>query len=279
MAKGPWIGSELAATGLTKGNAMAQSTSPDPPKEFGSLLCHDDGSGAMLGLLILAALGLGLVIGAVFAFLGARPILGGVILILGLLLLVLVVRAVARGSTRTWFYENGVVQEAAKNVRMLAYRDVAQVGYGAWFQANSDVTYLNIDLRPCSGGPDLKFSAGKSSKDKATPTRMSENQVHQIGAMLVQMAAKRVQADLDRGQTASWTANVELRPDGLWLANEGRLVPWKEIASTEINQGNGYIEVCTHGAPKPIVKLSNSVMNARVGMVVIQARCGLAEDV
>jgi hypothetical protein len=258
---------------------MAQSKSPEPPQEFGRLLCHDDGGGALLGLLIIAGLGFGLVIGAVFAFLSARPILGGVILVLGLLLLALVARAVARGSKRTWFYENGVVQEEAKNVRMLAYRDVAQVGYGAWFQANSDVTYLNIDLHPCGGEPDLKYSAAKSSKDKATPTRMSEGQVHRLGAMLVAMVAERIEAGLDRGETAAWTADIELRPEGLWLAKEGRPVLWKEIASAEINQRNGYIEVCTHGASKPIVKLSNSDMNARVGMAVIQARCGLARNV
>ena len=258
---------------------MAQSNSPEPPQEFGRLLCRDDGGGALLGLLIFAGLALGLVIGAIFAFRNARPFLGGVMLMLGLLLLVLVVRAIARGSKRTWFYENGVVQEETRKVRMLVYRDVAQVGYGAWFQANSDVTYLNIDLRPCSGEPDLKFSAGRSSKDQATPTRMSENQVHRIGAMLVLLVAERIEADLDRGQTASWTANVEFRRDGLWLAKEGSLVLWKEIASAEINQRNGYIEVCTHGASKPIIKLSNSDMNARVGMAVVQARCGLTRNV
>ena len=49
--------------------------------------------------------------------------------------------------------------------------------------------------------------------------------------------------------------------------------------SAEINQGNGYIEVCTQGVSKPIIKLSNSEMNVRVGMSVVQSRCGLAQNV
>jgi hypothetical protein len=44
---------------------MAQSKTPEPPKEFGRLLCHDDGGGRMPAILIFTLSGLGAAVGTI----------------------------------------------------------------------------------------------------------------------------------------------------------------------------------------------------------------------
>jgi hypothetical protein len=249
---------------------VAANDPPVQPPEFGKLLCYDKG-GIIAAVLLFGIMGGLMLAGGISEMSGAKVFMTIGLFFFGILFSAVAIFVLVSGPSTTWFFEGGVVQKNRKGVRQLAYSNVAQVAYGVWMQrSNTGVqTYMNLGFRPRDGSRDLKFNTVLSPGTKSKPGRLSENQVHELGHSLASMVAKEMLATLKQGQAVEWTKDIMLEPTGVRGGSED-FVTWDRIVSADINESNGYIEVQTKDSAKPVVRMSNSDMNARSGMYVIQ---------
>src|SRR5262249_42900754 len=153
--------------------------------EFGRLLCYDHMARPIIGTVITLLIGLVLTVGFALDLGGPKPRMAITGVIVGAIFLAVAAFLIIKvAETTTWLYEFGVLHPWGKTVRKLAYKDVAQVGYGVWSPRNQDMRQISITLRPRDGSKDIKFIAFPQTGGQAKPGRMSESQVHEIGGML-----------------------------------------------------------------------------------------------
>ncbi len=169
-------------------------------------------------------------------------------------------------------HTGGVYRRSCWRSRELRFEDVGAFTYAAtrtYINGGyaGTTVWMRFSPRRGAGGRPVTFSASVTNAD-AELESLREHVSRVVGARLLQR--------LEGGESVAWADGLRLRPDGLeWTASGGlfgravtRLVPYDEIAGTDIQEGQFYLFL--RGVRKAVHTAPVSAANFFPGLLVLE---------
>jgi hypothetical protein len=170
-------------------------------------------------------------------------------------------------------HARGVYRRSCWRVRELRYEDVGTFAFSAARRyTNGMYTGSEVRLRfvPRAdvGGRPVTFAASFQNGDEG---------LDDLREHVSRVVADGMRRRLDRGGSVGWTPGLRFRPDGLELTTPGglfrrsetRLVPYHQVAGTEVRDGHFYLYLA--GGRKPAYTTPVSADNFFPGLVLLDS--------
>jgi len=221
---------------------------------------------------LFALLAVTLVFASVFAAIGAAAdgisgALVGVVMFAVIASPLLLIVALTANFFRC--HARGVYCRSLWRTREIRFEDVGRFSYGAVRNYHHGIhtgTHVRMRFEPKTGGRPVTF---------AGPIKDGDVDLDSLRDHVSRAIAANLLHELQQGECVGWTEGLRFRPEGLeWTKPGGmfsrrvtRIIPYAEIAGTDIQQGHFYLFLC--GVTKAVYTTPVAADNFFPGLVLL----------
>ena len=183
----------------------------------------------------------------------------------------------ANAGKASYLHERGLRIADGRGERTLRYQDVAEMTFKAIRNFHNGAyvgTFQEIALRTAEpGAKPLVFRHTYKEKTGLVSGYTEGTPLNRLCNVLTGTIARRMAADLQRGESAPWTRSMQINNRGVEITDKKRgweEVEWERIARVDVSAG--IFRLWVEGEAKPRVQLPVAEPNFFPGYAVVAAR-------